>query len=170
MLVLWKQGARAWASREVRHITSSDVITAIVVTELISNAVMHVEDGEGRDWVVLRVVRGSGSLRVEVIDPGALDGDGPHVVRQPSAPDPTTREGLMTLTESGRGLHIVKTHSRAWGTYLSGQRRVVWADLPYPAASRCEEVHTPVTHLTAQAIDGVARPDLGCRPSLARDH
>ncbi|MFI7143680.1 ATP-binding protein [Nonomuraea sp. NPDC050022] len=113
-----------------------------IVTELISNAVTHVEGGEGRDWVVLRVIRGSGSLRVEVIDAGALDGDGPHVVRQPPTSDPSTCEGLRALTESGRGLHIVKTLSRAWGTYLSGQRRVVWADLPYPSA----------------------------RPSLVRDH
>lgn len=111
-----------------------------VVTELISNAVTHVECGEGREWVVLRVIRGSGSLRIEVIDPGSLDGDGPHVVRQPPTPDPKRREGLKALTESGRGLHIVKTLSSAWGTYLSGQRRVVWADLPYPPASRCEEV------------------------------
>lgn len=111
-----------------------------VVTELIANAVTHVEGGEGRDWVVLRVIRGSGSLRVEVIDPGALDGDGPHVVRQPPTPDPKTCEGLKALSESGRGLHIVKTLSGAWGTYLSGERRVVWADLPYPTASRCEEV------------------------------
>ncbi|WP_219535558.1 ATP-binding protein [Nonomuraea guangzhouensis] len=111
-----------------------------VITELISNAITHVEGGEGRDWVVLRVARGNGSIRVEVIDPGAVDGDGPQVVRQPPTPDPKTREGLKALTESGRGLYIVRTLSSAWGTYLSGQRRVVWADLPYPASSRCEEV------------------------------
>jgi anti-sigma regulatory factor (Ser/Thr protein kinase) len=122
-----------------------------VVTELITNAVTHVEDGERRDWVVLRVVRGSGSLRIEVIDPGTLDGDEPHVVRQPPPPDPTTREGLKTLTESGRGLHIVKTLSSAWGTYLSGERRVVWAELPYATAPRCE----------GQATDGAMTPNLG---------
>jgi anti-sigma regulatory factor (Ser/Thr protein kinase) len=111
-----------------------------IATELISNAITHVEGGAGREWVVLRVARGKGFIRVEVIDPGVLDGDGPHVVRQAPTPDPKSREGLKALAESGRGLHIVKTLASAWGTYPSGQRRVVWADLPYPAPSRPEEV------------------------------
>lgn len=83
--------------------------TALVVSELVTNAVLH-GDGEVR----LRVVAGPGSLRVAVHDASE---DRP-VVAEPS-PD----------TVGGRGLRIIEAVATDWGITEDGRGKWVWAEL-----------------------------------------
>lgn len=94
-----------------------------VVSELVTNACVHVPQGRQRDWLQLRMGFGNGFIRLEVIDPGTpaseprfIPGQSPHVE-----------------AESGRGLDIVNRLSMRCGTYVTPLgRRVVWCDLEIP--------------------------------------
>ncbi|MFG1962418.1 ATP-binding protein [Nonomuraea sp. NPDC049028] len=94
-----------------------------VVSELVTNACVHVPQGRRRDWLKLRMGFGNGFIRLEVIDPGVpapeprfIPGQSPHVE-----------------AESGRGLDIVSRLSVRCGTYVTPLgRRVVWCDLEIP--------------------------------------
>ncbi|MEV6159836.1 ATP-binding protein [Nonomuraea sp. NPDC052129] len=77
-----------------------------VVSELVTNACVHVPQGRQRDWLKLRMGFGNRFIRLEVIDPGApapeprfIPGQSPHVE-----------------AESGRGLDIVSRLSVRCGT------------------------------------------------------
>jgi Histidine kinase-like ATPase domain len=69
----------------------------LIVSELVANAYLH---GQGRIW--LKLHRGSGRIRVEVID----EGDGAALC---VAPAPTT--------SGGYGLKIVEKLASAWGAH-----------------------------------------------------
>lgn len=82
----------------------------LVVSELVTNAVMHAESG-----AELRLVLTDGSLRIEVVDDGL------------GAPDPQL---AGSEDEHGRGLLLVSVLSEAWGVESADDgRKVVWADL-----------------------------------------
>lgn len=95
--------------------------TAMVVSELLANAVRHarpLEDGR----VLLRWQVRAGVLDVEVTDGGSLG-----VIR---AQRPTV------LSTGGRGLRIVRHLAHEWGVVEDVDRRTVWASLGGPSRRR----------------------------------
>ncbi|MFG1704775.1 ATP-binding protein [Nonomuraea sp. M3C6] len=93
-----------------------------IVSELVTNGVIHPSKGLGREWLVLSASRGEGFILLEVTDPGVV---GPVSQFRLRMPDITA--------ESGRGLSLVAAYSKDWGTYTTeASRRVVWAVLAYP--------------------------------------
>lgn len=82
---------------------------SLVVSELVTNAVIH---GEGD--IVLDVVVEDGSVHVEVSD------------REPHLPDP---RDAPPDSESGRGLLLVAKLATQWGVRRDAPGKVVWADL-----------------------------------------
>ncbi len=89
---------------------------AIVVSELVANAVRHAPSVQG-GCIGLVLLRRRGAIHVEVHDPGR--GFDP-------TPDPS-REG-------GLGLVTVARVARAWGI-KGGDHTTVWCDLPLDAAT-----------------------------------
>ncbi len=89
----------------------------LVVSELATNAIRH-----GAGDMEVRVLPGVGQVRVEVLDEG-----GAAVPEPPGAP-PLAGIG-------GRGLHLVRAMSQAWGTgFDAAGRTLVWAEVPlHPA-------------------------------------
>jgi anti-sigma regulatory factor (Ser/Thr protein kinase) len=91
------------------HGRSLDVL-ALVVTELVTNAVVH-----GGGSCVLRLEPGSGHVLVEVADSTSL-------VPAVRATDPDR--------EQGRGMLLVDAMTAAWGVDVSPAGKVVWAQVP----------------------------------------
>ncbi|MEU6442991.1 ATP-binding protein [Streptomyces sp. NPDC047046] len=89
-----RETAGAWECREL-----ADAL-ALVVSELVTNAVVHARCGAGRQ-VALTLVRGDGAVRVEVRDSGR------------GAPAP--RGAVPFTEESGRGLAVVDAVAADWG-------------------------------------------------------
>jgi anti-sigma regulatory factor (Ser/Thr protein kinase) len=89
---------------------------AIVVSELLTNALRHARPGSG-DGRPLRSIR----LGLLQLDPGVL-----CAVADPSTAAPVLRPP-GSLGETGRGLHLVCALSDRWGYTSSGTGKVVWA-------------------------------------------
>jgi anti-sigma regulatory factor (Ser/Thr protein kinase) len=89
---------------------------AIVVSELLTNALRHARagSGDGRPWRSIR-------LGLVQLGPGVL-----CAVADPSTAAPVLRPP-GSLGETGRGLHIVCALSDRWGYTSSGTGKVVWA-------------------------------------------
>jgi hypothetical protein len=89
---------------------------AIVVSELLTNALRHARPGSGDD-------RPRRSIRLGLLQlgPGVL-----CAVADPSTAAPVLRPP-GSLGETGRGLHIVCALSDRWGYASSGTGKVVWA-------------------------------------------
>lgn len=86
---------------------------AIVVSELVTNAIRHGLRQGAEDALGLLLVRYTCHLVCMVTDPA----DTAPAMREPDY-----------ITESGRGLHIIEAMSRAWGwTPLLGGGKAVWA-------------------------------------------
>lgn len=90
---------------------------ALVMSELLSNAILHARPLPGRRLQVAWIVD-AGSVEIAVTDGGGPTR--PHAVR-PS---------LSSL--GGRGLGIVEYLSRHWGIRADGPRTTIWAVLPAP--------------------------------------
>jgi anti-sigma regulatory factor (Ser/Thr protein kinase) len=90
-------------------------ITALLVSELVTNALRHATGPIG-----VRLVRPSaplGTLLVEVSDP---------------MPDLPRERAAHPDDESGRGLQLVACSSRAWGTRPGEAGKTVWFELAVP--------------------------------------
>lgn len=87
-------------------------VATLLVTELVSNAVLHAEGELG-----VRVSCEDGSVRIEVADGSP---ENPRPQEQPR--DATT----------GRGLLLVDALSASWGVRPDGVGKVVWFELPHP--------------------------------------
>lgn len=81
----------------------------LVVSELVTNAVVHAETG-----CAVIVNRGEGGIRIEVQDQG------------PGWPDP---QSPGAGAEGGRGLMIVSALSTAWGIQAVDRSKRVWVEL-----------------------------------------
>ena len=104
---------------------------ALVITELLSNAIRHAAPLPGAlvrvTWTV-----DHGAVRVAVSDAG--DGPLPHVTEPaPGAP-------------GGRGLGIVETLSDHWGVQRDNGETTVWALLAAPPVPVPVAVHPPAGH------------------------
>jgi anti-sigma regulatory factor (Ser/Thr protein kinase) len=104
---------------------------ALVVTELVGNAVRHASALPGG---ALRV---EWSLHAETVEIAVTDGGSNQLPRAMQADVAAT---------GGRGLSIVEALSRTWGTRRAGRGMVVWAHIPRgKGTSRqpgCEEFAT----------------------------
>ncbi|MEU9071699.1 ATP-binding protein [Streptomyces sp. NPDC048109] len=91
-------------------------IAALLVSELVTNALRHATGPIG-----VRVVRGpagaAGILLVEVSDP---------------LPDPPRERVAHPDDEDGRGLQLVASATRRWGTRPGGAGKTVWFELALP--------------------------------------
>jgi anti-sigma regulatory factor (Ser/Thr protein kinase) len=90
-------------------------LTVLLVSELVTNALRHATGPIG-----VRLVRPSGldgALLVEVSDP---------------LPDPPRERAARPEDESGRGLHLVASSSRRWGTRPGTVGKTVWFELAVP--------------------------------------
>jgi CheY-like chemotaxis protein/anti-sigma regulatory factor (Ser/Thr protein kinase) len=81
----------------------------LLASELVNNAVVHAQSS-----VDLSVSANEGRLRVEVTDHGV------GALR--------LKEADMSAT-GGRGLFLVESLSRSWGTSADGERKAVWFEL-----------------------------------------
>ncbi|MEV0847609.1 ATP-binding protein [Streptomyces sp. NPDC049954] len=84
----------------------------LVVSELVTNAVLHARCGPGRQ-VALTLIREPGRVRVEVRDAG--DGE------------PQPRKGIPFTEEHGRGLAVVAELAADWGVAREVVGKTVWA-------------------------------------------
>ncbi|GAA2255149.1 MULTISPECIES: ATP-binding protein [Streptomyces] len=90
-------------------------LAALLVSELVTNALRHATGPIG-----VRLVRRSGLdgvLLVEVSDP---------------LPDPPRERAARPEDESGRGLYLVASASRRWGTRPGVTGKTVWFELAVP--------------------------------------
>ncbi|MDT0566484.1 ATP-binding protein [Streptomyces sp. DSM 3412] len=121
----WTFPAQPGAVRDARAVVRGQLrewrlevladITALLVSELVTNALRHATGPIG-----VRLVRPadpSGTLLVEVSDP---------------LPDPPRERAADADDESGRGLQLVAWSSRAWGTRPGETGKTVWFELAVP--------------------------------------
>lgn len=91
-------------------------VAALLVSELVTNALRHATGPIG-----VRVVRGpagaAGVLLVEVSDP---------------LPDPPRERVARPDDEDGRGLQLVASATRRWGTRPGEAGKTVWFELALP--------------------------------------
>ena len=107
--------ARAVVACQLRewHIECLCDDAAVVVTELISNAVRHADTD-----LELRMVHLPDGLRMEV-----KDGSQAPPMRRPS----------RGTDEGGRGLHLVDALSTRYGVDADGDGKCVWVEMLLPA-------------------------------------
>ncbi|WP_432102654.1 SpoIIE family protein phosphatase [Streptomyces sp. bgisy091] len=91
--------------------------TELVVSELVTNAIRH-----GGDPIRLRLIRDA-ALICEVFDGSST---APHLRR------------ARMFDEGGRGLLLVASLTRRWGTRYSGTGKTIWAEQPLPGAEESE--------------------------------
>jgi hypothetical protein len=105
---------------------------AVVVSELLTNALRHTRPGPSRTWPRQPI-----RLGLLQLAPGLL-----CAVADPSTAVPVPR-APAELGETGRGLHIVGVLSDQWGYTAWGGGKVVWAMFAAPR-------HQPLSHSMAQ--------------------
>jgi anti-sigma regulatory factor (Ser/Thr protein kinase) len=91
--------------------------TLLLVSELVTNSVLHAGIGE-EDPVSVTVHVHEDCLRVEVGDPGAG-----------FVPDPRTGEGIPEGYRGGWGLRLVQMLARRWGVEPQGAGALVWFEM-----------------------------------------
>ncbi len=140
-----QEAMRRWGEPDDRVETA-----ALVVTELVTNAVEHTAGRRIR----CRLLRTPGRVRICVWnrgrrhipefpgprnpEPHAVTGDGPHGQDGREGPGPVALIGpdgadegfsLASVAEDGRGLMLVDALATRWGTRSSVSGRLVWADI-----------------------------------------
>ncbi|WP_030176388.1 ATP-binding protein [Streptomyces sp. NRRL S-813] len=112
------RAARAAVRGQLRtwELDSVQDTAALLVSELVTNSLRHASGPIG-----VRLVRPPGLphvLLVEVSDP---------------LPDPPRERPVRPEDESGRGLQLVASASRRWGTRPDDTGKTVWFELAVPA-------------------------------------
>lgn len=113
--------ARRHLSRELLAWGVTETVVddaAVIVSELLSNALRHARALPGAGQVKVAWIRHGDEVEVAVTDGGA-------------ATEP--RKGQPALSSlGGRGLAIVETLSQSWGVRREGEGSTVWASLHAP--------------------------------------
>ncbi|MEU6574418.1 ATP-binding protein [Streptomyces sp. NPDC046805] len=109
--------ARAAVRTQLRgwELDSLADMTALLVSELVTNSLRHATGPIGVRLV--RPAEQDDGLRVEVSDP---------------LPDPPRERAARPDDESGRGLQLVASTSRRWGTRPGDTGKTVWFELAVP--------------------------------------
>ncbi|MBK3640463.1 ATP-binding protein [Streptomyces sp. MBT33] len=121
-----QKDAVRWARRHARDVMSvwrvhpdHTEAVALVVSELVTNAVQH----------VIKARPAAGPVRLALI----LRHRGTHLIVEVTDPDvrpPVMQGAVAPGAESGRGLLIVESVSKEWGYYFPPTGgKVVWASL-----------------------------------------
>ncbi|MEV7006450.1 ATP-binding protein [Streptosporangium sp. NPDC051022] len=99
------------------HPASEDVV--LLVSEVVTNSVVHSASGGGGGKVAMTVAIDSGAVLVEVSDAGS-SASAPHVRNDPQA-------------ENGRGMFLVDLLASRWGIRDagSGGSRTVWFEVDF---------------------------------------
>ncbi|MFD0317095.1 ATP-binding protein [Streptomyces flavalbus] len=92
-------------------------LAALLVSELVTNALRHATGPIGVRLVRPDTAAGDGVLLVEVSDP---------------LPDPPRERVARPDDESGRGLQLVASTTRRWGTRPGETGKTVWFELTVP--------------------------------------
>ncbi|WP_416977187.1 ATP-binding protein [Streptomyces sp. T028] len=90
-------------------------IAALLVSELVTNALRH----------------STGPIGVRLVRPAGLEGVLLVEVSDP-LPDPPRERSARPEDESGRGLQLVASSSRRWGTRPGADGKTVWFELAVP--------------------------------------
>lgn len=93
---------------------------ALVVTELVSNAIQHAGTARPHGSIALTLELHPGALRISVENVDAA---------LPIEARPIRVGAAGTDDEHGRGLMLVEAVSDRWGAQRTGHRTVVWAEL-----------------------------------------
>jgi anti-sigma regulatory factor (Ser/Thr protein kinase) len=104
-----------------------DEVAALLVTELVTNAVLHTSSGPE---VTARLA--GPRLRVEVADDN---------------PSPPVRQHYGPRAGTGRGMILVNELASAWGTEPAGRGKIVWFELESGSPADRLELD-PLRHLT----------------------
>ncbi|MFQ6852411.1 ATP-binding protein [Streptomyces sp. 35M1] len=124
-----QEAMRAWGEPAERIEAA-----ALIVTELVTNAVQHTSTRRIR----CRLLRSTEGVRICVWNRGRAripaaaspaDSAGLPVGRVPAAADLEGDDALGRLSEDGRGLLLVDALAARWGTRAALAGRLVWADL-----------------------------------------
>ncbi|MFI5616478.1 ATP-binding protein [Streptomyces sp. NPDC051567] len=127
----WAFPAEPGAVRAARHavraalrdwgLDSVGDVTVLLVSELVTNSLRYASGPIGVRLVRRNQANGSpeggAALLVEVSDP---------------LPDPPRERVARPDDEGGRGLHLVATSSRRWGTRHGKSGKTVWFELAIP--------------------------------------
>ncbi|ROV69980.1 ATP-binding protein [Streptomyces globisporus] len=124
-----QEAMRAWGEPAERIEAA-----ALIVTELVTNAVQHTSTRRIR----CRLLRSTDGVRICVWNRGRAripapaspaDSAGLPVGEAPTAGDLEADDALDRLSEDGRGLLLVDALAARWGTRAALAGRLVWADL-----------------------------------------
>ncbi|MCX4713620.1 ATP-binding protein [Streptomyces sp. ID03-2B] len=124
-----QEAMRAWGEPAERIEAA-----ALIVTELVTNAVQHTSTRRIR----CRLLRSAEGVRICVWNRGRAripapgspgDATGLPVSGVPAAADLEADDALDRLSEDGRGLLLVDALAARWGTRAALAGRLVWADI-----------------------------------------
>jgi hypothetical protein len=116
-----------------------ETTASLLLTELVANAALH-----AKTQIVVRLQRVADGLRIEVAD------ESPRI--------PVQRHYSAQAT-TGRGLGLVASLARAWGTWPHGAGKIVWCEIGDDEAMRGADG-------TSDAADLDAIPDLDGWPDV----
>lgn len=138
--------ARRFAAERTRDLPEYRDAAELVVTELVTNAVLHAAGP-----ILLTIHRGSGTVRIEVTDHGTNFALAPR---------------HLPMAMTGRGLGLVAAFASAWGTEPAEGGKTVWVELmPEP-----DGVAPVATQPPAAAVESSAEPEYEIRiPDVRRD-
>ncbi|MFJ4624307.1 ATP-binding protein [Streptomyces sp. NPDC088812] len=109
--------ARGAVRGQLRHwgLDSVGDLAALLVSELVTNALRHA----------------TGPIGVRLVRPAGLDGVLRAEVSDP-LPDPPRERVARPDDEGGRGLQLVASSARSWGTRPGDTGKTVWFELVVP--------------------------------------
>ncbi len=107
--------ARAFVARTLGPEHPGTEVAVLLTSELVTNAVLHSDSGEGGGPVTVVVARLGGWLRVEVSDAGS------------ACSAPVVKKDVCA--SSGHGLFLVDALAQEWGYSRGESRTTVWFSL-----------------------------------------
>jgi serine/threonine-protein kinase RsbW len=99
------------------HGQPDDGAASLLVSELVTNSLLHSDSGKPGGTVAITVLIAPGKTRIQVTDDG-----GPT--------EPAVRPPDGTEAEDGRGLRLVRELSGSWGFYGRDGHVITWFELP----------------------------------------